>query len=165
MIHQSLSTIAFSCRVLALGMTFSLVQIQAFPFLPTSRQSNHHYDLSSSQLFVSSTRKISRKRRPSSSNGNNSQSRKKNSRGGKQQQIIQPTTSIPKAKPKSITMEQLNGMSIGQAIQESQTTSHLLHVASTLIWLPTDVDLKPHLKTQAIHAEKRMRSARYVLHT
>ena len=54
-------------------------------------------------------------------------------------------------------------MTIGQAIQESQTTNHVLHVASTLIWLPTDEHLKPHLKSQAIHAEKRIRSARWVL--
>ena len=129
-----------------------------------------------------SNRKSKKQQQPKASSFNHGQNRSRSPRiqsrkkgtnagGGKHKSPSrnhQPTTKtsiIPPTKPlkptKRITLEQLGEMSIGQAIQESQSTSHLLHVASTLIWLPTDLDLKPHFKTQAIHAEKRRRSARY----
>ncbi|CAB9527955.1 expressed unknown protein [Seminavis robusta] len=46
--------------------------------------------------------------------------------------------------------------SLGEAVQHAQTTQELLEVASQF-WLPTDPDLPSHLRTQAVHHEKRQR--------
>jgi alkylated DNA repair dioxygenase AlkB len=45
---------------------------------------------------------------------------------------------------------------IGEAVQKSQTIDELLEIAAQL-WLPTDLDLPSHLRTQAIHHERRQR--------
>lgn len=46
--------------------------------------------------------------------------------------------------------------SIGEAVQQARSPEDLLQTAAQL-WLPTDTDLKPHLRTQHIHHEKRQR--------
>ena len=46
--------------------------------------------------------------------------------------------------------------SIGQRIQQATETAQLLDVAADL-WLPTDDNLAPHLRTQRVHHEKRLR--------
>ena len=69
----------------------------------------------------------------------------------------------PQPKPKKIhTIEELSKMSIAQAIVESTSSKHLLHT-STRLWLPTDDDLPSHLRTQAIHHEKRIKAASQLL--
>lgn len=47
-------------------------------------------------------------------------------------------------------------ISIGEEIQDSQSVSQLLSVASRL-WLPSDPNLASHLRTQSVHHEKRQR--------
>ena len=59
---------------------------------------------------------------------------------------------------KIITKEQIQQMSIGQAIQESTSIQHLLLTAQRM-WIPTDDNLPQHLQLQSIHHEKRFRSA------
>jgi hypothetical protein len=60
------------------------------------------------------------------------------------------------------SLEEIQKMSIPQAIQECHSVHHLLHIASGM-WLPTDEDLLPHLRTQAIHHEKRIKAASQLL--
>lgn len=48
--------------------------------------------------------------------------------------------------------------SLGEAVQQAETVEELLEVAAQF-WLPSDPDLKPHLKAQSIHHEKRQRWA------
>lgn len=64
--------------------------------------------------------------------------------------------------PKVHSLEEIQKMSIPQAIQECQSVHHLLYIASRM-WLPTDEDLLPHLRTQAIHHEKRIKAASQLL--
>jgi hypothetical protein len=45
----------------------------------------------------------------------------------------------------------------GEAIASAQTIIDHLFVAEKFIWLPTDENLQPHLRTQLIHHEKRRR--------
>mmetsp|Transcript_42822 Transcript_42822/g.130235 ORF Transcript_42822/g.130235 Transcript_42822/m.130235 type:complete len:659 (-) Transcript_42822:673-2649(-) len=47
--------------------------------------------------------------------------------------------------------------SAGEAIQSARTVPELLAVSSTHLWLPSDPDLPSHLRTQAVHHEKRRR--------
>jgi alkylated DNA repair dioxygenase AlkB len=61
----------------------------------------------------------------------------------------QPTNN-PQSKQSSLPQ------SIGEQVQQAQTVEELLQVAAHF-WLPTDADLKPHLRTQHIHHEKRQR--------
>lgn len=53
--------------------------------------------------------------------------------------------------------------SIGEAIQYAKTADDLLNAASKL-WLPTDADLPPHLRTQQVHHEKRQRWSSQLLY-
>ena len=46
---------------------------------------------------------------------------------------------------------------MGEAIQMAQTISDHLFIAEKFVWLPTDDNLQPHLRTQLIHHEKRRR--------
>ena len=46
---------------------------------------------------------------------------------------------------------------MGEGIQMAKTISDHLHIAEEFIWLPTDDNLQPHLRTQLIHHEKRRR--------
>jgi len=55
-----------------------------------------------------------------------------------------------------------NPRSIGEAIQQESDVEGLLEVAAKM-WLPSDPDLKPHLKTQSVHHEKRQRWAGQLL--
>ena len=50
----------------------------------------------------------------------------------------------------------VDGISIGQTIQDARTAQELLQVASSL-WLPIDDNLAPHLRTQKVHHDKRQR--------
>jgi hypothetical protein len=71
--------------------------------------------------------------------------------------------SSPQKKPKVIySMEQLTGMTLAQAIQESVSTEQLLRTADRM-WLPTDEDLAPHLRTQKVHHDKRIKAASQLL--
>lgn len=47
--------------------------------------------------------------------------------------------------------------SMGEAIQLAQTIFDHLYIAEKFIWLPTDDNLLPHLRTQLVHHEKRRR--------
>lgn len=47
--------------------------------------------------------------------------------------------------------------SLGEAIQRAQSIQEYLSLIDKFVWLPTDEDLAPHLRTQAIHHEKRRR--------
>jgi len=90
---------------------------------------------------ISPTKKRKRKSKKSSIRSvkkHNQKSNYKNNESG-------PSVIIP-TKPKSI----------GEAVQQAQNVPDLLEVASQF-WLPTDVDLPTHLRTQAIHHEKRQR--------
>jgi hypothetical protein len=65
-------------------------------------------------------------------------------------------------RPRSRQQEQKRTMindakTFGEAIQSAQTISDHLFVAEKFIWLPTDENLQPHLRTQSIHHEKRRR--------
>lgn len=50
----------------------------------------------------------------------------------------------------------VNAISIGQTIQDAGTAQELLQAASSL-WLPTDDNVAPHLRTQKVHHDKRQR--------
>jgi len=71
------------------------------------------------------------------------------------------SASVPK-QIKIYTIQQLSEMTIAQAIQESTSTAQLLHTANRM-WLPTDDDLAPHLRTQKIHHDKRIKAASQLL--
>ncbi|KAL7514293.1 hypothetical protein ACHAXN_012070 [Cyclotella atomus] len=47
--------------------------------------------------------------------------------------------------------------SLGEAIQRAQTIPEYLSIIDKFVWLPCDDDLASHLRTQAIHHEKRRR--------
>ena len=47
--------------------------------------------------------------------------------------------------------------SLGEAIQRAHIIPEYLSIIDKFVWLPTDEDLAPHLRTQAIHHEKRKR--------
>lgn len=53
--------------------------------------------------------------------------------------------------------------SVGEAIQQAETAEELLTVAESL-WLPTDPNLAPHVRTQRVHHEKRQRWSSQLLH-
>ena len=74
-----------------------------------------------------------------------------------------PTTNsrTPPTPPKTTSTSNANHSnhkprSIGEAVQQAEAVDELLEVAAQ-VWLPTDPGLPPHLKTQAIHHEKRQR--------
>ena len=93
-----------------------------------------------------------RKGSGSSNNNNSASSRNKNNSQPQKQQ-----------KPKKIyTLDEISKMSIAQAVVESTSTSHLINTANRL-WLPSDDNLLPHLKTQPIHHEKRIKAASQLL--
>jgi len=46
---------------------------------------------------------------------------------------------------------------MGEAIQMARTIPDHLFVVENFVWLPTDENLQPHLRTQLIHHEKRRR--------
>ena len=43
---------------------------------------------------------------------------------------------------------------MGEGIQMAKTISDHLHTAEDFIWLPTDDNLQPHLRTQLIHTKR-----------
>mmetsp|Transcript_14783 Transcript_14783/g.27820 ORF Transcript_14783/g.27820 Transcript_14783/m.27820 type:complete len:534 (-) Transcript_14783:27-1628(-) len=55
-------------------------------------------------------------------------------------------------------------MSVAQAIQESTTSKQLLYIAGKKLWLPTDLDIPVHLKTQKIHHDRRIKAASMLLY-
>jgi len=70
---------------------------------------------------------------------------------GRQQQLkLQP-----KQRAKTISISEAKTM--GEAIQLAQSISDHLTIVDKFVWLPTDDKLKPHLRTQLIHNEKRKR--------
>lgn len=64
--------------------------------------------------------------------------------------------SLPKQAPAKIQCPAKPPSSLGEAIQYAETVEELLGIASRL-WLPTDPNLAPHLKTQLVHHQKRQR--------
>lgn len=70
-----------------------------------------------------------------------------------------PTTLKPKTKPVFIKLsnEELDSLSIGEAITKCHSPQQCLHIASRL-WVPIDDNLPPHY-LQGIHHEKRQRWA------
>ena len=78
---------------------------------------------------------------------------KPTSRGkGRQQQL---TLLQPKQRVKTIPISEAKTM--GEAIQLARTISDHLTIVEKFVWIPTDDNLKPHLRTQLIHNEKRKR--------
>lgn len=91
----------------------------------------------------------------------NKKRRNNNNKSGSNSQP-QPQ-SIPKPKPKRIyTSDEISKMTLPQAIQESTSSTQLLQTAQRL-WLPSDENLPPHLYTQEIHHEKRIKAASQLL--
>lgn len=103
-----------------------------------------------------STTKRSGKGKMQKSRNGNSKRRNNNQKQGN-------IKSTPKPVVKKIyTLEELSKMTIPQAIQES-SSSHQLLETSKRMWLPSDENLAPHLKTQRIHHEKRIKAASQLL--
>ena len=61
----------------------------------------------------------------------------------------------PKQRAKTVPLSEAKTM--GEAIQLAQSISDHLTIVEKFVWLPTDDKLKPHLRTQLIHNEKRKR--------
>eukprot|EP00571_Detonula_confervacea_P016050 CAMPEP_0172307882 /NCGR_PEP_ID=MMETSP1058-20130122/8645_1 /TAXON_ID=83371 /ORGANISM="Detonula confervacea, Strain CCMP 353" /LENGTH=630 /DNA_ID=CAMNT_0013020179 /DNA_START=107 /DNA_END=1999 /DNA_ORIENTATION=+ len=106
---------------------------------------------SSEKVFQTpSTKKRRRSRTKSSSSGsnvNNRSSQPKSRRKEPQPQQQKQKSKIPVNEAKTM----------GEAIQLAETISDHLFTAEKFVWLPTDDDLQPHLRTQMIHHEKRRR--------
>lgn len=82
---------------------------------------------------------------------NNRSSRSKPKGKERQQQLkLQP-----KQRAKTVPLSEAKTM--GEAIQLAQSISDHLTTVEKFAWLPTDDKLKPHLRTQLIHNEKRKR--------
>ena len=102
--------------------------------------------------------------RASKSNKKNIKRRKRKKSGHKQNQKHNQNSQNAKHKEKQkprikyYTDEQIEQMSIGQAIQESTSIQQLLITASRM-WIPTDDNLPQHIIHQSIHHEKRFRSS------
>jgi len=71
-------------------------------------------------------------------------------------------SSAPRAKTTKIKPKKAP-TSVGEAIQCAETAEELLSAANSL-WLPTDEDLAPHLRTQRVHHEKRQRWSSQLLY-
>jgi len=93
-------------------------------------------------LMVASTR-----------NNRSSRSKPKSSPRGKERQ--QQLKLQPKQRENTISISEAKTM--GEAIQLAQSISDHLTIVDKFVWLPTDDKLKPHLRTQLIHNEKRKR--------
>ena len=69
---------------------------------------------------------------------------------------VRKQTSVKKTpKPQRLSVE--DASSLGEAIQRAASIDDYLSIIDKFVWLPTDDGLAPHLRTQAIHHEKRRR--------
>ncbi len=87
-----------------------------------------------------------KRRRASNVKRKPAQSRNNDRRRNNSQKLIQKRT-VPIHEAKSM----------GEAIQLAKSISDHLYIAEKFIWLPTDNNLAPHLRTQLVHHEKRRR--------
>ncbi len=91
--------------------------------------------------------------------------RKTVSRKNAKNQSLNPGSTISTFNPRIIrtpTLEDLSKMTLAQAIFEATSSSQLLHTANRM-WLPSDDNLAPHLRTQEVHHEKRIKAASQLL--
>ena len=112
------------------------------PFLPSYHRLTALSMVSSQRAGTARKRRASNGKRKPSQQGSANR-RRKNSQ--KQSPIQKKTVPIHEAS------------SLGEAIQLAKSISDHLFIAEKFIWLPTDDDLAPHLRTQLVHHEKRRR--------
>ncbi|KAL7466319.1 hypothetical protein ACHAXS_006621 [Conticribra weissflogii] len=92
-----------------------------------------------------------------SSNTSKKRNRPTLSKMNSTKQTSKKTTSNTTTKPpqQKIAIESCKTM--GEAIQNAITMTDFLSIVEKFVWLPTDENLPSHLRTQAIHHEKRRR--------
>lgn len=112
------------------------------PFLPPHHRLTAMSMVSSQRTGTAKRRRASNGKRKPAQQGNANR-RRKNSQ--KQSPIQKKTVPIHEAS------------SMGEAIQLAKSISDHLFIAEKFIWLPTDDNLAPHLRTQLVHHEKRRR--------
>mmetsp|Transcript_18666 Transcript_18666/g.39271 ORF Transcript_18666/g.39271 Transcript_18666/m.39271 type:complete len:634 (+) Transcript_18666:271-2172(+) len=142
-------------------LSAQLFSTQAFisPIHPPSSCNRNHAcaRYPTSPLFATSSR--SRQSVPSSpSTKRRRRSRAKPSNG---HNVNHRSSKPPKSQnkpPKQAPRISINeAKTMGEAIQIAQSISDYLTIVEKFVWLPTDDNLPPHLRTQAIHHEKRRR--------
>ena len=152
-------------------MLLTLPQLSAQAFISQLPSPSCHVDLSplhrtklslvglSGNQGVRSQRKWTGHRRPPMTSptslgghGNNHSSKPKRRR--EQSQLQRQSRPLQQEKKRIVIND---ASTFGEAIQSAQTISDHLFVAEKFIWLPTDENLQPHLRTQLIHHEKRRR--------
>lgn len=89
-----------------------------------------------------------KRRGTKSSNSGNANNRTKPKPQRKQQ---------PKQHKEHKTIPVGEAKTFGEAVQLAQSISDHLFTAEKFVWLPTDDNLQPHLRTQLVHHEKRRR--------
>lgn len=62
-----------------------------------------------------------------------------------------------KTTPTSSAKSVEDAKTMGEAIQMAESTEDHLYIADKWVWLPSDADLPPHLRSQLVHTEKRRR--------
>jgi hypothetical protein len=119
--------------------------------------SPHHRMASTSSERVYSPTSSTQRRRPRMTSlssldghGNN-----RSSKPTPKREISQPRPRPRQQELKRTLLDEAK--TFGEAIQSAQTISDHLFVAEKFIWLPTDENLQPHLRTQLVHHEKRRR--------
>mmetsp|Transcript_7937 Transcript_7937/g.15914 ORF Transcript_7937/g.15914 Transcript_7937/m.15914 type:complete len:653 (+) Transcript_7937:332-2290(+) len=93
-----------------------------------------------------------------SSNRSKKQNRPSKSKVNASKQLYKPqlqNKTTKTSQQKNIAIDECKTM--GEAIQNAITVTDFLNIVEKFVWLPTDEDLPPHLRTQAIHHEKRRR--------
>ena len=104
--------------------------------------------------MVSSSQGVINKKRDRVSNGKDFKKRRPAKQANVQNNRSRPNN-LRKPPVQKKTVHEANSM--GEAIQLAQTITDHLIVAEKFIWLPTDDNLPPHLRTQLVHHEKRRR--------
>ena len=94
--------------------------------------------------------RTSSRRSPQSRDIARNRSNKSNSSQKKQSQVKEKSKTI-----KHLPVE--DATSLGEAIQRATTIPQFMSIIDNFVWLPTDEDLPSHLRTQAVHHEKRRR--------
>ena len=97
----------------------------------------HHF----TTLSMSSSQRVVMKRRPTN---------KRTAKNRRRKNLQKPP-----AMEKKVSINEASSM--GEAIQLAKSIPDHMYVAEKFIWLPTDDNLPPHLRTQLVHHEKRRR--------
>lgn len=113
----------------------------------THRFTSPSLSLSSSQRVVmkQSSRAYTGKRKPMNKINAQNRRRKNSQKRPVMEKKVSRSRSINEAS------------SMGEAIQLANSIPDHMYVAEKFIWLPTDDNLPPHLRTQLVHHEKRRR--------